>query len=181
MSRRGRGRPSKLTPEIIETIGRALRGGAYLETCADLVGVSRLTIRNWIKIGREEIESVESRSRERIRKSKALYVDFFNMVNKALAEAEIQASAIVLSAAAGWVTEKEKTTIKTDAAGNILEQSTTTETHKRRDWRAALEFLDRRFPERWAKIDRERAIEQQTAGEQLEPVEWIFEIPEPSE
>ena len=48
---KGRGRPTKLTPELVEQIGRKLRKGMPVELAAEACGVSRRTVHEWVQRG----------------------------------------------------------------------------------------------------------------------------------
>ena len=54
------GRPSKLTPELQESICKTLGAGVDVETAALREGISRSTIYNWMKWGREGQEPYAS-------------------------------------------------------------------------------------------------------------------------
>jgi len=71
---RQRGRPTKLTPAIEETIVAAVRRGNFLETAAALAGIDAATVRRWVKRGAAAPESI--------------YGQFTVAVKRALAESE---------------------------------------------------------------------------------------------
>lgn len=180
-----RGRPTKITREMIEKVRRAIRGGAYLETCAALIGIHRDTFRKWMRWGETELQEVDEGIRRKPRKKQELYCELIVAIEQASAEAEAYASATLLAFAQGVPVEKEKTVIKygpevrDPETGQlrriVLEETTTVEKSYRRDWRAALEFLDRRHPATWGKIDREAAIEKERLEQQDDrPIEWSF-------
>ncbi|MBM3273587.1 MAG: hypothetical protein FJZ00_00435 [Candidatus Sericytochromatia bacterium] len=50
-------RPSKLTPEVQEAIVGAIAGGATREGAAQAVGVSPAALYNWLKRGRDGVDS----------------------------------------------------------------------------------------------------------------------------
>lgn len=93
-----RGRPIKLTPALQETLCGAIREGNYIETACAFAGVSRQTVRNWMKRG--------------ARQSKGIYRDFLDALKKshAIAEAEnvrvIRAAAKEQWYAAAWMLER---------------------------------------------------------------------------
>jgi len=71
-----KGRPTKLTKEIHNTITRHVKAGNYIETAAAAAGVNKSTLYDWLKRGaKEEI---------------GIYYDFSNAVESALAESEIK-------------------------------------------------------------------------------------------
>lgn len=92
------GRRCRLTPEVQERIATALRAGSYLETAAQLAGVSRSTLYSWLARGRA------ARS--------GPFLDFLNTVEGAIAQAEVAAVARISAAsqtdwhAAAWLLER---------------------------------------------------------------------------
>ena len=71
-----RGRPTKLTKEIINEICQLLRAGSYIETACNFVGLHKDTYYRWAKEG--------ARAKGGIKKI------FSDSVKKAIAEAEIR-------------------------------------------------------------------------------------------
>jgi transposase len=70
------GRPTKLTPDLMEKFIPLLRAGNYLETAAAFVGIDRQTAREWIKRGE--------------RASAGIYREFSTACERAMAESEIR-------------------------------------------------------------------------------------------
>lgn len=101
------GRPSKLTPETQQKIVQAVASGNYLETAAAYGGITYTTFNNWMNRG-------ESRERKD-------YIEFFEAVKKAEADAEVLRVARISKAA---------------NEGN---------------WQADAWYLERRYPNRWGK------------------------------
>jgi hypothetical protein len=109
-------RPTKLTPERIEGITAAVRGGAYAEVAARANGISPSTYYQWMARGeRGEPE----------------FQEFSEAVREAEAVAEVNACACLEAA---W---------------------------SNGDWRAAIKYLERRYPKRWAERSRIREWESQ--------------------
>ncbi|MFC1639820.1 hypothetical protein ACFL3B_03540, partial [Gemmatimonadota bacterium] len=52
------GRPTKLTPELAETIVEAIRGGNYAQVAAATAGISEMTFYSWLKRGTDEPDSI---------------------------------------------------------------------------------------------------------------------------
>jgi hypothetical protein len=48
------GRPSKLSPEIVETLIEALRRGSYIKPACEAAGISYPSLRTWIERGEED-------------------------------------------------------------------------------------------------------------------------------
>lgn len=98
-----KGRPTKLTDNIQDEITLMLKMGNYLEAAAAFAGVSKVTVYDWMKRGRREIERVTANESRKIRKSEQPFVDFLNAVEKAMAEAEIRDVQIIYNAGkADW-------------------------------------------------------------------------------
>lgn len=93
------GRPTKLTSEIQNGIVKAIRAGAYIETAAQLNGVSKQTLYTWMKKGNEA--------------KSGKYREFLDAIQKALAEAEMRDIFIIGKAAeqnwkaAAWRLERK--------------------------------------------------------------------------
>lgn len=83
-SKRKPGRPTKLTPEVRQTIVTYLKAGNYVETAAAAAGINKDTIYEWLKRGANE--------------GKGIYKEFSDAVEKALAEGEILAVNSILRA-----------------------------------------------------------------------------------
>lgn len=58
MTKRGRGRPDKLTRELSNRICKLMLTGNYLETAAAAVGVSPTSVRTWLRKGAKEKRGV---------------------------------------------------------------------------------------------------------------------------
>ncbi len=83
--KKGRGRPSKLTEEVEKNILQMVKAGNYLETAAAYAGVSKEVLFKWLRLGREQ--------------KKGRLHDFVQLVEKALAEAEVR-DVVTIGAAA---------------------------------------------------------------------------------
>ena len=106
-------RPTKLNRDIQNKIVTAIRMGNYIETAAAVAGINKTTLYDWLKRGEREKQRVENDSRKKIRKSEAIYVEFSNAVEKALAEAEARDVMLISKAAntqwqaAAWRLERK--------------------------------------------------------------------------
>lgn len=106
------GRPTKLTPERMKRIVDAIRAGNYLDTAAEYGGISHQTFYNWMDRGRTEKERVEGDGRTKVREDEAIFVEFFESVTRARAEAETRNVALIQQAsredwrAAAWFLER---------------------------------------------------------------------------
>lgn len=105
------GRPKDLTPEVIEDVRRILPTVLYLETVADYIGVTRFAIRLWIRRGKKEEKRLR-RANAKPDPKEAIYLEFFNVFKKALAEGEISAIGVIKKASAtqwqagAWLAER---------------------------------------------------------------------------
>lgn len=138
--RRKTGRPSKLTPDVQQTIVSAVRVGNYLETASALAGINVDTIRDWLKQG--------------ARASRGKYKDFSVAVKKAIAEAEARDVAIIDKAADGWDKISQRVTKKRNEKGELEVIEQTAEQTREFAWTAAAWRLERKFPHKWGRHDR---------------------------
>lgn len=94
-----RGRPTKLTTEILSKIEVLLQNGNYVETAAAVCGISKSTLYLWLKRG--------------ARSKKGIYKDFSDAVVKAQGLAEARDVSIITKAAkddwkaAAWRLERK--------------------------------------------------------------------------
>jgi hypothetical protein len=137
MTRPG-GRPTALTPQVLEDVRRLLPTCLYLETVADYLGLDRSTVRKWLKRGAQEHQRVSRTKRARFRRREALFVELFLTFRKALAEGLIYDLGIIKKASADQVV--------TDEAGRPVSV-------RPGQWQAAAWRADRRFPELWGRKD----------------------------
>jgi hypothetical protein len=95
------GRPSKLTPEVVETLVQMLRAGNYVGVACHAVRITRQTFALWMKRGRSA------------RPEDAPYRDFRERVEQARAEGEVRNVTHIASAAreswqaAAWLLERQ--------------------------------------------------------------------------
>ena len=105
------GRPSLLTPEIIEDVRRLLPTVMYLESVGDYLGIGRVTWRMWLKRGAREAKRLQN-PRAKPKESEKLYLEFLNTYKKALAEGELYDLGVIKKAsaeqwqAAAWRAER---------------------------------------------------------------------------
>lgn len=79
-----RGRPSKFTPEVKNTICDYISAGNYIDTSCRLAGVDYTTFRGWVVRGEQE--------------GKGEYFDFLRQVRLAEAQAEAERVRLILQA-----------------------------------------------------------------------------------
>jgi hypothetical protein len=105
------GRPTELTPQVIEEVRRLLPTVLYLETVADYLCLDRTTVRKWFRRGSKEAKRLRNK-RCKPRPSEALFLQFFLTYKKALAEGLIFDLGVIKKAsdkqwtAAAWRAER---------------------------------------------------------------------------
>jgi hypothetical protein len=122
-------RPNKLTTSIIDTIVEGIENGAWGEQAAVAAGISTSTYYSWKRTGNEAQEKQEQADEWREENSKGKMPD------------ELTLSAY------------EKNCVKFLQAVTRADAKAENEAAKSlrnaNDWRAQLEYLKRRFPDRW--------------------------------
>jgi len=84
--KRGRGQPTKLTPDVLERLTEALKAGNYIETACTYAGIGASTYHAWVTKAEQDDAPKQ-------------YKDFLDAVKKARAEAEIRNVALIQRAA----------------------------------------------------------------------------------
>lgn len=135
------GRPTKCTPELIESFATYMGAGLYFEDACDLCHIVRSTGWRWLQWGEEAIEEAEG-VLEDVAEDKRLYAEFCNTVRARAAAALARNAALIQQRAEG------------DHPG---------------DWRAAAWFLEHRRPDTWGK--REQKLQHSGPGGGKIPVE----------
>lgn len=114
------GRKTKLTEEVQTQFTGLIAQGIFVRQACEFVGISEQTIYNWMARGSAEILRLENNPKSKPLKKEAPYISFFQQVKKAENTSEIRS-----------VTQWQ----------NAIKDG---------DWRAAKDFLARRFPDRWS-------------------------------
>ena len=114
------GRNTKLTKEVQSEFTRLIAQGIFVRQACEFIGVSEQTIYNWMARGSAEVLRLENNPRSKPLAKEAPFVEFFRQVKKAENTAEVRS-----------VTQWQ----------NAIRDG---------DWRAAKDFLARRFPDRWS-------------------------------
>ena len=127
------GRPTKLTPQIIDEIEYLVGGGNYISTACQAVGINHQTYYNWL---------------ERGEKGEEPYFAFVEALKRAEAKAEAARVARVEAAGIGGNLMRKKTITKPD--GTVIED----EQWSQPQWLADMTHLERRHPDRWGRKDR---------------------------
>lgn len=118
-----------MTPELVESICRAIRRGSYIEIAVEANGISRSTFFVWCKRARSNDPN------------DALYKAFFDAVNRAQCEAELRDTDLLDDMVHG-----RPASIDEDTGEAIPEIKPHTGLLT---WR-----LERRYPSRWGRSDR---------------------------
>lgn len=92
-------KPTALTDEVRDEIGRRLSSGCTLEVAAQAVGVDRRTIQTWLATGREAREIDEQGSKLTPRQTQCL--ELLRTEQAARAELRVKALASIQKAALG--------------------------------------------------------------------------------
>jgi transposase len=100
-AKRGRGRPSKFTPEVRDKILTALRAGNYRNVACQYAGINIQTLHNWIAKAEHPDAPPE-------------YLEFVEALQKAEADAEVADLALIRRSAqdgqwqaAAWIRERK--------------------------------------------------------------------------
>ena len=153
---KGVGRPCSLTTELQDTICKYISEGNYLSTACNASGITQPTLRAWLDKGKAEEESGDIAGQFSL---------FLSAVKRAEAEREAIIVSRLVDAAMPGVRKRVTKPILDrglpvlDEHGNI--KTITEETETGGEWLAAATYLERRYPERWA---RPTPINQQGGG-----------------
>ena len=185
------GAPSKLTEEVTKKICDALRMTAYIDTAVLHSGVSVDAYYKWLKRGHDEKfrleqyrltkESEKELDADRVKKMRAdekkrravrekehratkrkeaRYVLFVDEIDKALADGELGALSIIAKSAKGSAVLERRTTVNADGSKTITEKLAPP------IWNAAAWMLERRSPNKYARMER-----REISGPESGPVE----------
>jgi hypothetical protein len=87
-TKKGKGRPSKLRPEIIRFIITAIRSGATISAACESAGIGISTYHQWLDIARTQKEQGKTSD----------YTEFMDALDKAFADFEVSAVAEIRAA-----------------------------------------------------------------------------------
>lgn len=110
----------KITEQVTESLKQALRGGNDVETAAHFAGVSVANVYRWLEIGKFESERISAG--EKANPENAPYVEFWEELRKARAEAIVRNVTYIQNAA------------------------------KSGSWQAAAWWLERAVPEQYSRV-----------------------------
>src|SRR5262249_59873594 len=80
------GRPTALTPQVLEDVRRLLPTCLYIETVADFIGLDRSTVRKWLKRGAKEHQRLSRNKRAKPRQPEPFYMKWSLTYRKPLPE-----------------------------------------------------------------------------------------------
>jgi hypothetical protein len=133
------GRVTKLTPVVQQAIVNAVTAGAPLVQAAELAGIDKSTVLEWMRRGEE---------RDPVRPTTNAYANFASAITHAKASDEVRRIARIDAAARGGAVIHEKTTRYPDG------RTVTERQVQPPDWRADSFHLERCYPDRWGRQQR---------------------------
>lgn len=122
------GRKSKCTSEVVQHIANGLSSGNYARTVIAYLGISESAYYNWLDRGEREIARLQA-------------VEANGGGDPEPAESERPYVELVEA-------------VKKASALGEMSAVTAVRSAFRQDWKAAMTFLERRFPDRWSRRDR---------------------------
>ncbi len=162
------GRPIKLTPEIQRRLCDALRTG-NTRTAAAHAGIGRATFIEWMRRGQDPRYT----RRGKLRADCKEFVGFVDAVTREENVAQVRNVTVLQKAATGWPVKKTTTKSAKKFIGKgedgkpvyATEITTTVVEYVEHDWRAALEWLQRRHPKQWGlRLRIEQMVEDELTG-----------------
>lgn len=136
-------RPTKLTPQLQSKIVKLLKTGVTVTDACASTGIHKSTFYDWIERGEAGDEA---------------FADFSDAVSRAHVNAKVVAIGTLRTAMSPYNQTTRRTETFTETRFNRQgeqyeykrETVTKTITRMQGDWRAAVEYLKRRFPDEWA-------------------------------
>ena len=153
---KGKGRQTKLTPEMIEKLTTFVAEGNYYQTACYAVGIDESTFYKWLEHGRQDYESG----------TESLSVELIKAIKRAEAIAEAERVTRIRQAGIGGQVSRRVTRTKRDGTEE------TEETFQLPQWLADITFLERRHPDRWGRKDRTRVDINETKEITITHVEY---------
>lgn len=143
---RSPGRKSKLTPELLDRLVQLVANGNYIETACGACGITSASYYKWLRKGEE------------------FYAMFHNAYGH---DAEVDEEILIAMVKEDIITEHQAMCVRFVEALNKASSESeayavlTVRKAFGDDWKAAMTFLERRFPQRWR---RRTGIEVETGG-----------------
>jgi hypothetical protein len=100
VGRQSRGRPSKLTPELMDKLVLLVREGIPYALASRVCGIHRNTRLNWMRRGEKEADRIEKGGPPN--DSEAVFLDFYCQADQADALAECEDIMYIRDAKPGW-------------------------------------------------------------------------------
>ncbi|MFK0203430.1 hypothetical protein [Streptomyces lavendulae] len=148
LRRRG-GRPTKLSPEVVDRLTAASKAGSPTRIAAGYAGISERSFMNWMARGRRAVEARDEDDRQPD-KADLPYVALFEQVSQARSEAALQALVQIRAAARDRVVLDRETIRHDPKTGEVVFYR-----KERRvqagDWRAAAWFLEHVYPQHYGR------------------------------
>jgi len=153
------GRKTKLEtdPTIVPTIGAALRAGHYAQAACAIAGLPESTYYVTLERGEAIQAQVAAQddpeeARAALSRGEELALQLWETVTKASATAEARWLRCVSEASESHA-RQQAVKVRVMVKGQPVERVELVEVQEPGDWRAALELLARRFPDRWGRRD----------------------------
>jgi hypothetical protein len=153
------GRKSRLEhdPTIIRAVGGALQAGHYATVACAIAGLPQSTYYSLLERGEAIAEQVANddhpeKARAALTITDELTLQLHETVTKSSATAEARWLRSVLEAAEPH-TRQQAVKVRQSQRGTSVETVEVVSVQEPGDWRAALELLARRFPDRWGRRD----------------------------
>ncbi|MER7497117.1 hypothetical protein ABT033_31530 [Streptomyces pharetrae] len=131
-------RPRLMTDQVIERLVEGSRMGLSLGNAAEFAGISRRTLTYWLTRGRDQALAISAGQTPEA--AEVPYVDLFDKITSARAQAAARAMAQIQRAGAGGAVLEEVTRkFRDSVTGQIVEETTV----KRQvpDWKASAWYL----------------------------------------
>lgn len=138
-ARREPGRPTLLDKEVEDKLVEATRIGSPMTVAAAYVGIAERTFQDWMLRGHNEQQArLDGEDPDPVEQK---YLDLFEKVTKARANAAVQSVVLLRKAAVGGIVTEETTRKYRDAEGELVTETTVKKTPP--DWRASAWYLER--------------------------------------
>jgi hypothetical protein len=122
-------RPTKLTPELQQSIVDRIVAGNFPEFAAQSLGIGKSTYYAWTKRGRKT--------------SRGRYREFLEAIKKAKAVDQVENVLFVKRGMKGGQLVERKTVTKRDGTQEVIEK------FARGEWQAGAWLLERKYPDLW--------------------------------
>ncbi|MFD7764094.1 hypothetical protein [Streptomyces microflavus] len=138
-----------LTPDVEKRLIDASRAGLAVDLAAVTAGISRATFLRWMAYGRTE--AVDRSAGQDPDPELDAFVELFENVERARAEAALSAALDIRRASRGGIITKETHRTFDPHSGKVLEETVIDKTPP--DWRAGAWYLERQHRRQYGKED----------------------------